>query len=185
MGCDRTTWPRLIYCLLIFRLGESIAANNAYIQQETEHPTKRFGMQVITDNCISPQRSNVNSVDKSSANIQDLIQKLQTGMEVNYFFFIGCKCLTQSIPCMNHFILDLQRWYSGVCRRNWVWRQTATFCSFYTESILSSVNCEWQFLTDPQTSEYGVVWVNVTKLYNEAHLLILMLVPNVLSNLIC
>ncbi|XP_018421326.1 PREDICTED: protein CIP2A [Nanorana parkeri] len=63
-------------------LGESIAANNAYIQQESDHPTKRFGMQVIASNCRSSQISNLNSVDISSSNIQDLIQKLQTGMEM-------------------------------------------------------------------------------------------------------
>lgn len=63
-------------------LGESIAANNAYIHQETEHPAKKFGMQAVTNNCRSSQMSNLNSVDISSANIQDLIQKLQTGMEM-------------------------------------------------------------------------------------------------------
>ncbi|KAM9320050.1 protein CIP2A [Gastrophryne carolinensis] len=63
-------------------LGESIAANNAYIQQETNHPSKRLGMQVIGNNCRSPSISNMNSIDVSSSNIQDLIQRLQTGMEM-------------------------------------------------------------------------------------------------------
>ncbi|XP_068121425.1 protein CIP2A [Hyperolius riggenbachi] len=63
-------------------LGESIAANNAYIQQETDHPAKRSGMQIIGKNCRTPQVFNTNSVDVSSTNIQDLIQKLQTSMEM-------------------------------------------------------------------------------------------------------
>ncbi|XP_063809707.1 protein CIP2A [Pseudophryne corroboree] len=61
-------------------LGESIAAHNAYIHQENDHPSKRFAMQVITNNCKSPQTSKMQHVDVSS-NIQDLIQKLQSGME--------------------------------------------------------------------------------------------------------
>ncbi|KAM4698958.1 protein CIP2A [Discoglossus pictus] len=65
-------------------LGESIAANNAYIQQEIDHPSKRFGMQVQYPNsCKTQQNSNLqNTVDISTSNIQDLIVKLQTGMEL-------------------------------------------------------------------------------------------------------
>ncbi|KAM4795922.1 protein CIP2A [Rhinophrynus dorsalis] len=63
-------------------LGESIAANNAYIQQETDHPSKRLGVQVIENNCKIPQSSSIHNIDISSSNIQDLILKLQTGMEL-------------------------------------------------------------------------------------------------------
>ncbi|XP_053563510.1 protein CIP2A [Bombina bombina] len=64
-------------------LGESIAANNAYIQQETDHPPKKMGLQVLTNNCKTPHTPNLqNSVDIPSSNIQDLIVKLQTGMEL-------------------------------------------------------------------------------------------------------
>ncbi|XP_069827199.1 protein CIP2A isoform X2 [Dendropsophus ebraccatus] len=65
-----------------FVLGESIAANNAYIQQETDHPSKRFGLHVTTNNCKPSQTPKIHSMDKSSSNIQELIQKLQSGMEL-------------------------------------------------------------------------------------------------------
>ncbi|XP_056412269.1 protein CIP2A isoform X2 [Hyla sarda] len=65
-----------------FVLGESIAANNAYIQQETDHPSKRFGLHVAVNNCKPPQAPKKYSMDTSSSNIQDLIQKLQSGMEL-------------------------------------------------------------------------------------------------------
>nr|DBA33328.1 TPA: hypothetical protein GDO54_001027 [Pyxicephalus adspersus] len=64
------------------KLGESIAANNAYIQQDTDHPSKRFGVQVTANNCRTSPMSNLNNVDISSSNIQDLIQRLQTGMQM-------------------------------------------------------------------------------------------------------
>ncbi|OCT95154.1 hypothetical protein XELAEV_18012838mg [Xenopus laevis] len=63
-------------------LGESIAANNAYIQQETDCPPKRFAVQVTSNNCKTPQSSNIQSIDNSSTKMQDLILKLQTGMEI-------------------------------------------------------------------------------------------------------
>ncbi|XP_075706481.1 protein CIP2A [Rhinoderma darwinii] len=65
-----------------FVLGESIAANNAYTMQETDHPSKRFGLHVTTNNCKPPQIAKMNSMDISSLNIQELIQKLQSGMEL-------------------------------------------------------------------------------------------------------
>lgn len=65
-----------------FVLGESIAANNAYTQQETDHPSKRFGFRVTANNCKAPQTPKIHSMDTSSTNIQDLIQKLQSGMEL-------------------------------------------------------------------------------------------------------
>ncbi|XP_066434776.1 protein CIP2A [Eleutherodactylus coqui] len=66
-----------------FVLGESIAANNAYTQQETQHPSKKYGLHVVANNCKPSQTSKMHSIDMSSTNIQDLIQKLQSGMELN------------------------------------------------------------------------------------------------------
>ncbi|XP_075446184.1 protein CIP2A [Ascaphus truei] len=64
-------------------LGESIAANNAYMQQEAEHASKRFAVQDLPKSCRTPPTSHVqNVIDISSSNIQDLILKLQTGMEL-------------------------------------------------------------------------------------------------------
>ncbi|XP_075121099.1 protein CIP2A [Leptodactylus fuscus] len=66
-----------------FVLGESIAANNAYTRQETDHPSKRYGLHVSANSFKPPQTSKIHSVDISSSNIQDLIHKLQSGMELN------------------------------------------------------------------------------------------------------
>ncbi|XP_073442346.1 protein CIP2A isoform X1 [Dendrobates tinctorius] len=65
-----------------FILGESIAANNAYTKQETSQPSKRFGLHVVANNCKPPQTAKMHSPEISSPNIQDLIQKLQSGMEL-------------------------------------------------------------------------------------------------------
>ncbi|XP_044141078.1 protein CIP2A isoform X2 [Bufo gargarizans] len=65
-----------------FVLGESIAANNAYIRQEKDHPSKRFGLLVTANNCKPQQTPKMHSMDISTLSIQDLIQKLQTGMEL-------------------------------------------------------------------------------------------------------
>ncbi|CAH2223000.1 CIP2A isoform X1 [Pelobates cultripes] len=62
-------------------LGECIAANNAYIQQDTEHPAKRFGMQLTGSSYKTPQ-TNIQNTDISSSNVQELVLKLQTGMEL-------------------------------------------------------------------------------------------------------
>ncbi|KAG8451979.1 hypothetical protein GDO86_003965 [Hymenochirus boettgeri] len=63
-------------------LGESIAANNAYIQQSTDHPSKRFAVQVTANHCKPTELLSPQNTDNSSSNIQDLILKLQTGMEL-------------------------------------------------------------------------------------------------------
>ncbi|KAM8976675.1 protein CIP2A [Pelodytes ibericus] len=63
-------------------LGESIAAHNAYTLQETDRPTKRFGIQIPGNSFTMPQTSNMQNIDISSSNIQELILKLQTGMEL-------------------------------------------------------------------------------------------------------
>ncbi|KAM6384929.1 protein CIP2A isoform 6-T6 [Alca torda] len=65
-------------------LGESIAANNAYRQQETEYASKRIQMQSPMTNITSVRcSSSCPSSDKSAtSNIQELIQKLHTGLEM-------------------------------------------------------------------------------------------------------
>ncbi|NXV75032.1 CIP2A protein, partial [Atlantisia rogersi] len=65
-------------------LGESIAANNAYRQQETEHVSKRIQVQSPVTSITSVRcSSSCPSTDESTtSNIQELIQKLQSGLEV-------------------------------------------------------------------------------------------------------
>ncbi|XP_050769239.1 protein CIP2A isoform X2 [Gymnogyps californianus] len=65
-------------------LGESIAANNAYRQQETEHASKRIQMQSSVTNVTSVScSSSCPSGDESrTSNIQELIQKLHSGLEM-------------------------------------------------------------------------------------------------------
>ncbi|XP_053901530.1 protein CIP2A isoform X3 [Malaclemys terrapin pileata] len=65
-------------------LGESIAANNAYRQQEREHAPKKIHMQssitsVMSMKCSTSYPSND---DATTSNIQELIQKLQSGLEM-------------------------------------------------------------------------------------------------------
>ncbi|KAK9402267.1 protein CIP2A [Crotalus adamanteus] len=66
-------------------LGESIAANNAYRQQESEHVTKRSHLQASMTSVNSVKSSNVchpNDGDAATFKIQDLIHKLQSGLEM-------------------------------------------------------------------------------------------------------
>uniref|UniRef100_A0A8D0KUS7 Cellular inhibitor of PP2A n=2 Tax=Strigidae TaxID=30459 RepID=A0A8D0KUS7_STROC len=64
-------------------LGESIAANNAYRQQETEHASKRIQMQSPMTNVTLRCSSSCPSSDESpTSNIQELIQKLHSGLEM-------------------------------------------------------------------------------------------------------
>ncbi|XP_054019180.1 protein CIP2A [Dryobates pubescens] len=65
-------------------LGESIAASNAYRQQETEHPSKRIQQQSPVTTITSVRcSSSCPSADESRAsNIQELIQKLHSGLEM-------------------------------------------------------------------------------------------------------
>ncbi|KGL94444.1 Protein CIP2A, partial [Charadrius vociferus] len=65
-------------------LGESIAANNAYRQQEMEHASKRIQMQSPMTNVTSVRcSSSCPSTDESTAsNIQELIQRLHSGLEM-------------------------------------------------------------------------------------------------------
>ncbi|XP_010147415.1 PREDICTED: protein CIP2A, partial [Eurypyga helias] len=65
-------------------LGESIAANNAYRLQETEHVSKRIQMQPpATSVTLAKRSSSSPSSDESTvSNIQELIQKLHSGLEM-------------------------------------------------------------------------------------------------------
>ncbi|XP_065685513.2 protein CIP2A [Patagioenas fasciata] len=65
-------------------LGESIAANNAYRQQETEHASKRIQMQSTVTNVTSVRCSSScpSSDTLTTSNIQELIQKLHSGLEM-------------------------------------------------------------------------------------------------------
>lgn len=72
------------------RLGESIAASNSYRHQEAEHIPKRSHVQAATT-CVNSMKSSIvcpPNEDAATFNIQDLIQKLQSGLEVNGFFNI-------------------------------------------------------------------------------------------------
>uniref|UniRef100_A0A670IPD4 Cellular inhibitor of PP2A n=1 Tax=Podarcis muralis TaxID=64176 RepID=A0A670IPD4_PODMU len=64
-------------------LGESIAANNSYRQQEAEHASKRNHMQASIT-CVNPMKCSAACApndDVATFNIQDLIQKLQSSLE--------------------------------------------------------------------------------------------------------
>nr|XP_020662038.1 protein CIP2A [Pogona vitticeps] len=65
-------------------LGESIAANNSYRQQEAEHVPKRSNIQTSMT-CVNPMKCTVvipPNDDIETHNIQDLIQKLQSSLEM-------------------------------------------------------------------------------------------------------
>uniref|UniRef100_A0A8B9NAT5 Cell proliferation regulating inhibitor of protein phosphatase 2A n=1 Tax=Accipiter nisus TaxID=211598 RepID=A0A8B9NAT5_9AVES len=62
-------------------LGESVAANNAYRQQETEHASKRIQMQSPMTN-ITSVRSCPSSDGSTTSNIQELIRKLHSGLQM-------------------------------------------------------------------------------------------------------
>ncbi|KAK4829488.1 hypothetical protein QYF61_004978 [Mycteria americana] len=65
-------------------LGESIAANNAYRQQEMEHASKRIQMQspVTSVTSVRCSSSCPSSDESTTSNIQELIQKLHSGLEI-------------------------------------------------------------------------------------------------------
>ncbi|XP_076206640.1 protein CIP2A isoform X2 [Aptenodytes patagonicus] len=65
-------------------LGESIAANNAYRQQEMEHASKRIQMQLPVTSVTSVRCSSScpSSDESTTSNIQELIQKLHSGLEM-------------------------------------------------------------------------------------------------------
>lgn len=69
----------------LFRLGESIAANNAYRQQETQHTAKRIQMQspVTNSTSVTCSSSCPSSNESKASNIEELIQKLRSGLEVS------------------------------------------------------------------------------------------------------
>ncbi|XP_053160946.1 protein CIP2A [Hemicordylus capensis] len=65
-------------------LGESIAANNSYRQQEAEHASKRSHLQ-SSMTCVNSMKCSFvcpPNDDAATFNIQDLIQKLQSGLEM-------------------------------------------------------------------------------------------------------
>ncbi|XP_030311955.1 protein CIP2A [Calypte anna] len=65
-------------------LGESIAANNAYRQQEMDHASKRIQMQspVTSVSSVRCSSSCPSSDGSTTSNIQELIQKLHSGLEM-------------------------------------------------------------------------------------------------------
>ncbi|XP_021256519.1 protein CIP2A [Numida meleagris] len=65
-------------------LGESIAANNAYKQQEKERASKRIQLQppMISNVTVRSSSSCANGDESTTSNIQELIQKLHSGLEV-------------------------------------------------------------------------------------------------------
>ncbi|XP_046763775.1 protein CIP2A homolog isoform X1 [Gallus gallus] len=64
-------------------LGESIAANNAYRQQEKEHASKRIQLQSpLISNVTVSSSSCANGDESTASTVQELIQKLHSGLEV-------------------------------------------------------------------------------------------------------
>ncbi|KFP72994.1 Protein CIP2A, partial [Apaloderma vittatum] len=69
-------------------LGESIAANNAYRQQEKAHTSKRIQMQSPVTNVTSVKCSSScpSSDESTNSSIQELIQKLNSGLEASRIY---------------------------------------------------------------------------------------------------
>ncbi|KAM4682002.1 protein CIP2A [Amazona ochrocephala] len=69
-------------------LGESIAANNAYRKQEAEHAAKRIQLLSPMTNVTSVRCSSscLSSDESTTSNIQELIQKLHSGLEMKESF---------------------------------------------------------------------------------------------------
>ncbi|XP_062479919.1 protein CIP2A [Pezoporus occidentalis] len=69
-------------------LGESIAANNAYRKQEAEHASKRIQLlsPVTTVTSVRCSSSCLSSDESTTSNIQELIQKLHSGLEMKESF---------------------------------------------------------------------------------------------------
>ncbi|KAM9246561.1 protein CIP2A [Leptosomus discolor] len=68
-------------------LGESIVANNAYRQQEMGHESKRIQMQSpVTNVTLRCPSSGPSSDESTTSNIQELIQKLHSGLEMEQPF---------------------------------------------------------------------------------------------------
>uniref|UniRef100_A0A8V5FVQ3 CIP2A N-terminal domain-containing protein n=1 Tax=Melopsittacus undulatus TaxID=13146 RepID=A0A8V5FVQ3_MELUD len=65
-------------------LGESIAANNAYRKQEAEHASKRIQVLSAVPNVTSVRcsSSRLSGDESTTSNIQELIQKLHSGLEM-------------------------------------------------------------------------------------------------------
>ncbi|XP_056355793.1 protein CIP2A [Oenanthe melanoleuca] len=65
-------------------LGESIAANNAYRQQEMQHTAKRIQMQspVINTTSVRCSSSCPSNNESKASNIEELIKKLHSGLEM-------------------------------------------------------------------------------------------------------
>ncbi|KAM9036576.1 protein CIP2A isoform 1-T1 [Sarcophilus harrisii] len=98
-------------------LGESIAANNAYRHQEGgEHMYKRIHVQSVTPALSSSLKGSASHLSNDSIpglNIQELIQKLQTGMEVSWGVFLEAAII--SVQSNNHSkysqVLKVQLFY--------------------------------------------------------------------------
>ncbi|XP_061310367.1 protein CIP2A [Pezoporus flaviventris] len=69
-------------------LGESIAANNAYRKQEAEHASKRIQLlsPVTSVTSVRCSSSCLSSDESTTSNIQELIQKLHSGLEMKESF---------------------------------------------------------------------------------------------------
>lgn len=76
-------------------LGESIAANNAYRQREAELSVKRVAVQEVP-----PLRTNTSTLDSSSVHsksVHSLVEKIQTGLEVECARVFLCDCWNVNI----------------------------------------------------------------------------------------
>ncbi|XP_061206585.1 protein CIP2A [Neopsephotus bourkii] len=69
-------------------LGESIAANNAYRKQKAEHASKRIQLLSPMTNVTSVRCSSscISNDESTTSNIQELIQKLHSGLEMKESF---------------------------------------------------------------------------------------------------
>lgn len=99
----------------LYRLGESIVANNAYRQQEMQHRAKRIQMQapVTSTTSVRCSSSYPSSNDSKASNIEELIQKLHSGLEVSRIY----------IPLWNiwHFFYWKGQKWKSKCQTTTVW----------------------------------------------------------------
>lgn len=129
----------------LYRLGESIVANNAYRQQEMQHRAKRIQMQapVTSTTSVRCSSSYPSSNDSKASNIEELIQKLHSGLEVSRIY----------IPFWNiwHFFYCKEQKWKSKC-------QTTTVCGTVKFGLDSCLFGMGSFYWAPEQNSGMLYW---------------------------